>query len=112
MVLAADLRRHDLSFEKAISSGFRSVIKKYPEHRKDRFLDTDEIRRLIDAMSCGEAQVVRTEKLGDQTRLHLTLAGHDIITLTDPHTDLEPGDSLKIQPRNPLYFDAVGSRIA
>lgn len=58
------------------------------------------------------AQVVRTEKLGDQTRLHLKLAGHDIITLTDPHTDLEPGDTIKIQPRNPLYFDAVGSRIA
>jgi integrase len=31
-------------------------IKKYPEHRKDRFLDTDEIRRLIDAMSSAEAQ--------------------------------------------------------
>ncbi|MEO1308687.1 MAG: ABC transporter ATP-binding protein, partial [Pseudomonadota bacterium] len=34
----------------------------------------------------GEGQpseVVRIEHLGDQTRLHLTLAGHDIVTLTN-----------------------------
>ncbi len=35
-------------------------IKKYPEHRKDRFLDTDEIRRLVDAMNCAEAQGIET----------------------------------------------------
>jgi len=58
------------------------------------------------------ASVVRVERLGDQTRLHLKLNGHDIITLTDVHTRLEPGDPLSIQPRNPLYFDASGARIA
>jgi len=57
------------------------------------------------------AQVQRIEPLGDQTRLHLSLDGHDIVTLTDPHTDLEPGDSLAIEPRNALYFDASGARI-
>jgi len=63
----------------------------------------------------GEGQpatVARIEPLGDQTRLHLTLQGHEIVTLIDPHTDLEPGDILSIQPRNPLYFDANGARIA
>lgn len=58
------------------------------------------------------AQVTRVEHLGDQTRLHLSLAGHDIVTLTDPHTDLASGDSLAIAPRNPLYFAADGARIA
>ncbi len=58
------------------------------------------------------AEVVRVEPLGDQTRLHLRLEGHDIVTLTDPHTDLEAGKTLAIQPRNPLYFDAAGDRIA
>ncbi|MEM1267425.1 MAG: ABC transporter ATP-binding protein [Pseudomonadota bacterium] len=58
------------------------------------------------------SKVVRIEHLGDQTRLHLTLDGHDIVTLTDVHTDLEPGDTLAIQPRNALYFDAAGARIA
>lgn len=57
------------------------------------------------------AHVRRVEPLGDQTRLHLSLDGHDIVTLTDPHTELEPGDSLAIEPRNALYFDAGGARI-
>lgn len=58
------------------------------------------------------SRVVRIEHLGDQTRLHLHLEGHDIVTLTDVHTDLEPGDDVAIQPHNALYFDASGARIA
>ncbi len=58
------------------------------------------------------ASVIRVERLGDQTRLHLKLDGHDIITLTEAHTQLEAGNSIKIEPRNPLYFDATGGRIA
>jgi len=58
------------------------------------------------------AKVVRVEHLGDQTRLHLTLEGHDIITLTDVHTTLETGDTLAIQPRKALYFAADGARLA
>ena len=57
------------------------------------------------------AIVVRIERLGDQTRLHLNLDGHDIVTLTDVHTELKPGDPVSIQPRNALYFDAAGDRI-
>jgi len=58
------------------------------------------------------SEVRRVEHLGDQTRLHLSLDGHDIVTLSDPHTSLEPGDMLAIQPRNPLFFDDSGARIA
>jgi multiple sugar transport system ATP-binding protein len=58
------------------------------------------------------AEVTRVERLGDETRLHLKLDGHDIITLTGVHTQLEPGNAIAIQPRNPLYFDANGARIA
>lgn len=58
------------------------------------------------------ARVIRVEHLGDQTRLHLVLDGHDIVTLTDVHSTLTPGDTIAIQPRNPLYFDAGGDRIA
>jgi multiple sugar transport system ATP-binding protein len=58
------------------------------------------------------ARVSRVERLGDQTRLHLKLDGHDIITLTDVHTRLEPGNPIAIHPRTPLYFDASGARIA
>ena len=58
------------------------------------------------------ARVSRVERLGDQTRLHLKIDGHDIITLTDVHTRLEPGNPIAIHPRTPLYFDASGARIA
>ena len=56
--------------------------------------------------------VTRIEHLGDQTRLHLRLKGHDIVTLTDPHTGLQAGDPIAIAPNNPLWFDASGARIA
>lgn len=55
--------------------------------------------------------VKRIEHLGDQIRLHLSLEGHDVVTLSEPHSELEPGDTVAIQPRNPLFFDASGVRI-
>jgi multiple sugar transport system ATP-binding protein len=58
-----------------------------------------------------EAKVGRIEHLGDQTRLHLKLDGHDILTLTEVHTPLVPGDTVAIRPEKPLYFDAGGSRV-
>jgi multiple sugar transport system ATP-binding protein len=56
-------------------------------------------------------QVVRVEHLGDQTRLHLRLLDHTLITLADPHTPLQSGDRLSIEPADPLYFDATGARL-
>jgi len=58
------------------------------------------------------SEVKRVEHLGDQIRLHLSLEGHDIVTLSESHKDYEPGDTVAIQPRNPLFFDASGARIA
>ncbi|WP_299045748.1 ABC transporter ATP-binding protein [uncultured Tateyamaria sp.] len=58
-----------------------------------------------------DAQVVRVEHLGDQTRLHLKVADHDVITLTDPHTSLSAGETIQIAPENPVFFDAAGARI-
>jgi multiple sugar transport system ATP-binding protein len=57
------------------------------------------------------ATVRRVEHLGDQTRLHLSLGAHDLITLSDAHTPLRPGDTLPISPKTPLWFDASGNRI-
>ena len=58
-----------------------------------------------------DANVLRVEHLGDQTRLHLKVAEHDVITLTEPHTALSPGETIKIAPLNPIFFDAQGARI-
>jgi multiple sugar transport system ATP-binding protein len=62
----------------------------------------------------GEGQsatITRIEHLGDQTRLHLAFGPHNLITLTEPHTALKPGETLHIRPENPLWFDASGNRI-
>lgn len=60
----------------------------------------------------GKASTVtRVEHLGDQTRLHVRLEGHDIVTLTDVHSPLRSGDVVNIQPKNALYFDSTGARI-
>ncbi len=58
------------------------------------------------------SKVVRVEHLGDQTRLLLRLDGHEIVTLTDAQSRIEPGDDIAIAPRNPLYFDAAGTRVS
>lgn len=58
-----------------------------------------------------ESTVERVERLGDQTRLHLTFRNHAIVTVTDAHTPLRPGDVLPIRPDNPFYFDAEGARL-
>ena len=59
-----------------------------------------------------EAQVKRIEHLGDHTRLHLHMQGHDITTIATPGEAYDPGTTIKIAPRNPLYFDAQGQRIS
>lgn len=60
----------------------------------------------------GEGSLVtRVEHLGDQTRLHLSFKEHDLITVTEAHTELKPGDIVPIKPKKPLYFDASGARI-
>lgn len=60
----------------------------------------------------GEDSLVqRIERLGDQTRLHLSVKDHALITVTDAHTTLKDGDTVKIRPQNPFYFDAVGARL-
>ncbi|MDZ5697885.1 ABC transporter ATP-binding protein [Chelativorans sp. M5D2P16] len=58
-----------------------------------------------------ESSVVRVERLGDQTRLHLAFKQHDLVTVTDPHTSLKPGDVVKVRPQDAYYFDADGARV-
>ncbi|MEQ8480548.1 MAG: ABC transporter ATP-binding protein [Hoeflea sp.] len=59
-----------------------------------------------------ESLVTRVEHLGDQTRLHLSFKSHDLVTVTDAHTELREGDTVQIRPEKPFYFDAHGDRIA
>ena len=64
------------------------------------------------AEGAGQDSIVnQVEFLGDQTRLHLKLGDYDLVSVTDPHTNLRPGDTVAIRPENPLYFDAAGQRV-
>jgi multiple sugar transport system ATP-binding protein len=55
--------------------------------------------------------IKRVERLGDQTRLHLSLGEISIVTVTDPHTELKAGETLSIKPKAPFFFDSEGMRI-
>jgi multiple sugar transport system ATP-binding protein len=52
------------------------------------------------------------EHLGDQNHLHVTLGNTDIVTLADPDSGLDVGDTVSIELSRPLYFGADGTRIA
>jgi multiple sugar transport system ATP-binding protein len=58
------------------------------------------------------ATVTRIEHLGDQSHLHLDLGGRPVVTLSDPEARLGAGDVVSLCLKNPLFFDAVGRRIA
>jgi multiple sugar transport system ATP-binding protein len=62
-----------------------------------------------------QAQVRRIEHLGDQINVHMALATntgeHELITLCQDATGLEPGRSVSVQFTAPLFFDAAGQRI-
>jgi multiple sugar transport system ATP-binding protein len=65
------------------------------------------------AQGDGQDSIVqRVERLGDQTRLHLTFKSHDLVTVTEAHTTLRAGDVVRISPKQPFYFDADGARVA
>ena len=65
----------------------------------------------IDQGSGMDADVLRVENLGDQTRLHLQLQTHTITTLAQPGEQYTVGSKIKINPKNAIYFDRNGSRI-
>ena len=58
------------------------------------------------------ATVKRVEHLGDQSHLHLDVAGQPVVTLSDPEARLGVGDTVTLNLNNPLFFDADGTRIA
>jgi multiple sugar transport system ATP-binding protein len=58
------------------------------------------------------ATVKRIEHLGDQSHLHLELAGQPVVTLSDPDAGLGAGDIVSLNLNNPLFFAADGERVA
>jgi multiple sugar transport system ATP-binding protein len=57
------------------------------------------------------ATVRRVEHLGDQSHVHLDLAGHALVTLADPHAPVHAGDVVALELTRPVYFDSDGERL-
>jgi multiple sugar transport system ATP-binding protein len=58
------------------------------------------------------ATVKRVEHLGDQSHLHLDVAGRPVVTLADPEAGFGAGDVVSLRLNKPLFFDARGWRVA
>jgi multiple sugar transport system ATP-binding protein len=72
---------------------------------------TEQVRIGAANGSANRALLRWVEHLGDQNHLHLEFAGHDLVTLADPHADWRAGDQVSLELVDPLYFDAGGARI-
>jgi multiple sugar transport system ATP-binding protein len=57
------------------------------------------------------ATVRRVEHLGDQSHVHLDVAGHSLVTLADPHAPVRAGDVVALELTRPVYFGGDGERL-
>ncbi len=56
-------------------------------------------------------KVMRIEHLGDQSHLHVSVAGQQLTVLVDPHSVPSVGDEVGIRLNNALFFDGDGRRL-
>ena len=57
-------------------------------------------------------KVTWIEHLGDRNHLHVAVEADDLVTLADPESGLEVGDSVTVDFMRPLFFDTAGNRVA
>jgi multiple sugar transport system ATP-binding protein len=67
------------------------------------------IRKSTDRKAVGRVKWI--EHLGDQSRVHVTVAEADVVTLHDPEIGLTVGEAVEIEMVAPLLFDAQGERV-
>ncbi|WP_349436016.1 ABC transporter ATP-binding protein [Pararhizobium sp. A13] len=59
----------------------------------------------------ANAEIDWIEHLGDQSHLHMRIAGHKLVTLANPYVPVSPGDKIMLILKDPLYFGADGQRL-
>ena len=69
---------------------FAGAARRRPHHRPPPRAESARAR-------ASDSTVARVERLGDQTRLHLRFRDHPLVTVTEPHTALRPGDTVRIR---------------
>jgi multiple sugar transport system ATP-binding protein len=69
------------------------------------------IRRAEAGTGAVTGRVDWVEHLGDQNHLHVTVGDRSLVTLSDPDSGLDRGDTVAIDFVRPLFFDAGGARV-
>jgi multiple sugar transport system ATP-binding protein len=69
------------------------------------------IRRAAIGEGAMSGRVEWVEHLGDQNHLHVALGDRSLVTLSDPDSGLERGDTVCIDFVRPLFFDTAGARV-
>jgi multiple sugar transport system ATP-binding protein len=59
----------------------------------------------------ANAEIDWIEHLGDQSHLHMRIAGHKLVTLANPYVPVSPGDKIMLTLKDPLYFGGDGQRL-
>ncbi len=67
------------------------------------------IRKSTNGHAVGRVKWI--EHLGDQSRVHVTVADADVVTLHDAENGIAVGDAVEIEMMAPLFFDARGERV-
>jgi multiple sugar transport system ATP-binding protein len=89
-------------FPNAVAPPAASVIGARTEHTL--------IRKAANGTAIGK--VTWIEHLGDRNYLHVAVRDDDLVTLADPESGLEVGDSVTVDFVRPLFFDTAGNRVA
>jgi multiple sugar transport system ATP-binding protein len=89
-------------FPDAVAPPATTVIGARTEHTR--------IHKAANGSAIGK--VTWIEHLGDRNHLHVAVQDDDLVTLADPESGLEVGDSVTVDFVRPLFFDAAGNRVA
>jgi multiple sugar transport system ATP-binding protein len=89
-------------FPYAVAPPAASVIGARTEHTR--------IHKAANGAAIGK--VTWIEHLGDRNYLHVAVQDDDLVTLADPESGLEVGDSVTVDFVRPLFFDTAGNRVA
>ena len=88
-------------FPDAVAPPAASVIGARTEHTR--------IHKAANGAAIGK--VTWIEHLGDRNYLHVAVQDDDLVTLANPESGLEVGDSVTVDFVRPLFFDSAGKRV-
>ncbi len=84
---------------------------KTPAGTKTVGVRTEHLKISKQARAKDGAMVEWIEHLGDQNHLHVSMNDHRLVVLAGPESNLNVGDSVKLQTVKPLFFDDAGQRL-